>query len=101
MPARPRHFGDPMREQRLLEQGAGLVDLSHRSDAVGVPGPDRLGWLRYSLTTQQLEGLPAGVGVTALIQSPKATSSTPSTAVDDGETFWAHTEPGAAAAAAA
>ncbi|MFZ5870886.1 MAG: folate-binding protein, partial [Actinomycetota bacterium] len=24
------HYGDPVKEQRLLEQGLGLVDLSHR-----------------------------------------------------------------------
>jgi folate-binding Fe-S cluster repair protein YgfZ len=91
------HFGDPMREQRLLEQGAGLVDLSHR-DVLSVSGPDRLAWL-HSLTTQQLEGLPAGVGVTALILSPQGHIEHALYGVDDGETFWAHTEPGAAAAA--
>ena len=26
----PWHYGDPMREQRLLTGGEGLVDLSHR-----------------------------------------------------------------------
>jgi tRNA-modifying protein YgfZ len=93
------HFGDPMREQRLLEQGAGLVDLSHR-DVLSVSGPDRLGWL-HSLTTQQLEGLPAGVGVTALILSPQGHIEHALYGVDDGQTFWAHTEPGAATAAVA
>jgi folate-binding protein YgfZ len=91
------HFGDPMREQRLLEQGVGLVDLSHR-DVLSVSGPDRLSWL-HSLTTQQLEGLPAGVGVTALILSPQGHIEHALYGVDDGQTFWAHTEPGAAAAA--
>jgi folate-binding protein YgfZ len=93
------HFGDPMREQRLLEQGAGLVDLSHR-DVLSVSGPDRLGWL-HSLTTQQFEGLAAGVAVTALILSPQGHIEHVLYGVDDGETFWAHTEPGAAAAAVA
>lgn len=93
------HFGDPMREQRLLEQGAGLVDLSHR-DVLSVSGPDRLAWL-HSLTTQQLEGLPAGAGVTALILSPQGHIEHALYGIDDGETFWAHTEPGAAATAVA
>ena len=26
----PWHYGDPMREQRLLDAGEGVVDLSHR-----------------------------------------------------------------------
>jgi glycine cleavage system aminomethyltransferase T len=26
----PWHYGDPMREQRLFEAGAAVVDLSHR-----------------------------------------------------------------------
>ena len=34
------HYGDPLREQRLLAEGAGLVDRSDR-DVVTVPGPDR------------------------------------------------------------
>ncbi len=49
------HYGDPMREQRLLEEGLAVVDLSHR-DVVTVTGPDRLSWL-HSLTTQHLLGL--------------------------------------------
>jgi folate-binding protein YgfZ len=93
----PWHFGDPMREQRMLEQGAGLVDLSHRG-VLSVSGPDRLGWL-HSLTTQYFEGLEPGVGVTALILSPHGHIEHVLYGVDDGETFWAHTEPGAAAAA--
>jgi hypothetical protein len=43
------HYGDPLREQRLLAEGAGVVDRSDR-DVVAVPGADRLTWL-HSLTT--------------------------------------------------
>jgi folate-binding protein YgfZ len=93
------HFGDPMREQRLLDSGHGVVDLSHRG-VIGVSGPDRLGWL-HSLTTQQLEGLPVGQGVTTLVLSPLGHIEHALYGVDDGETFWAHTEPGAAPAAVA
>jgi folate-binding protein YgfZ len=92
----PWHFGDPMREQRGLEQGEGVVDLSHRG-VVTVTGPDRLGWL-HSLTTQQLEGLAPGRGVTALVLSPQGHLEHALYGVDDGTTFWAHTEPGAAPA---
>jgi tRNA-modifying protein YgfZ len=90
----PWHFGDPMREQRLLESGEGWVDLSHRG-VLTVSGPDRLSWL-HSLTTQHLEGLEPGVGVTTLVLSPQGHIEYVLYGVDDGETFWAHTEPGAA-----
>ena len=94
----PWHYGDPMREQRGLEQGEGVVDLSHRG-VVTVSGPDRLGWL-HSLTTQHLERLEPGRGVTALVLSPQGHLEHVLYGVDDGETFWAHTEPGAAPALA-
>ena len=90
----PWHFGGPMREQRMLEQGAGFVDLSHRG-VVTVSGPDRLSWL-HSLTTQHLEALVPGHGVTSLVLSPQGHIEHVLYGVDDGETFWAHTEPGAA-----
>ena len=49
------HYGDPLREQRLLAEGAGLVDRSDR-DVLAVPGADRLRWL-HSLTSQHLDRL--------------------------------------------
>lgn len=85
-----------MHEQRRLDAGEGVVDLSHRG-VITVTGPDRLSWL-HSLTTQYLEGLEPGLGVTTLVLSPHGHIEHVLYAVDDGETFWAHTEPGAAAA---
>jgi len=90
----PWHFGDPVREQRRLEAGEGLVDLSTRG-VVSVSGPDRLTWL-HSLTTQHLDRLPPGQGTTALVLSPNGHLEHALYGVDDGETLWAHTEPGAA-----
>ncbi len=91
----PWHYGDPMREQRSLDSGEGLVvDLSHRG-VLSVTGPDRLSWL-HSLTTQHLDALQSGVGVTTLVLSPQGHIEYVLYGVDDGETFWAHTEPGAA-----
>lgn len=95
----PWHFGDPMREQRLLAEGTGLVDLSHRG-VLSVTGPDRLAWL-HSLTSQHLTDLPAGQATTALVLSPHGHVEHVLYGVDDGDTFWAHTEPGAAAAVVA
>ena len=54
----PWHYGDPLREQRLLAAGGGAVDLSNRG-VVAIAGPDRLGWLN-DLTTQSVAGLGAG-----------------------------------------
>ncbi len=92
----PWHYGDPMREQRLFETGAAVVDLSHRG-VLTLTGPDRLTWL-HSLTTQHLTGLQPGEGVTTLVLSPQGHVEHVLYGVDDGTTFWAHTEPGAAPA---
>lgn len=93
------HYGRPMHEQRDLEAGHGLVDLSHRG-VVTVSGPDRLSWL-HSLTTQHLEQLPPHAGTTALVLSPEQGHIEHVLyGVDDGQTFWAHTEPGRAPALA-
>ncbi|HET9650071.1 MAG TPA: folate-binding protein [Microlunatus sp.] len=95
----PWHFGDPLREQRGLAAGVGLVDLSQRG-VLTITGPDRLAWL-HSLTTQHLTALARGEGTTTLVLSPQGHIEHVLYGVDDGETFWAHTEPGAAAAAVA
>ena len=92
------HYGDPMREQRLLEEGLGVVDLSNR-DVVTVTGPDRLSWL-HSLTTQHLLGLEPRTSREALILTPKGHVEHSLHLVDDGETTWITTEPGAGPALA-
>ena len=88
------HYGDPLREQRLLDAGDALVDLSHR-DVVRVRGADRLSWL-HSLTTQHLTALAPGVGTEALVLSPHGHIEHALYLVDDGEATWMHVEPGAA-----
>ena len=95
----PWHYGDPVREQRAMERGEARVDLSHRG-VLRVTGPDRLTWL-HSLTTQHLLGLQPGQGTTVLVLSPQGHLEHTLYGVDDGTSFWAHTEPGGAAAAAA
>ncbi|PUA81471.1 YgfZ/GcvT domain-containing protein [Nocardioides currus] len=87
------HYGSFNGEQRVLEAGEGFVDLSHR-DVVSVTGPDRLTWL-HSLTTQFFDGLAPGVWTQALILSPQGHVEHAFEGVDDGESFVAHTEPGA------
>ncbi|WP_328318270.1 CAF17-like 4Fe-4S cluster assembly/insertion protein YgfZ [Streptomyces sp. NBC_00388] len=86
------HYGDLFREQRALSEGAGLVDLSHRG-VVAVTGPDRLSWL-HLLLTQHVSDLPQGVATEALILSANGHIEHALYLVDDGETVWAHVEPG-------
>src|SRR3954454_19547449 len=64
----PAHYGDPMREQRVLDTAVGLVDRSNR-DVVAVPGEERASWL-HTLTTQHLSGLSAGQATELLVLSP-------------------------------
>ena len=87
------HYGDPMREQRLLVERLAVVDLSHRP-VLTVTGADRLSWL-HSLTTQHLLGLPPRTSRESLILSPKGHVEHDLHVVDDGETTWITTEPGA------
>ena len=82
-----------MREQRLLEEGLAVVDLSHR-DVITVTGPDRLSWL-HSLTTQHLLGLEPRQSREALVLTPKGHVEHSLHLVDDGATTWITTEPGA------
>jgi hypothetical protein len=88
------HYGDPMREQRLLDEGLAVVDLSHRG-VVTVTGPDRLTWL-HSMTTQHLAGLGPRQSRESLVLSPKGHIEHDLHLVDDGETTWITTEPSGA-----
>jgi tRNA-modifying protein YgfZ len=93
------HYGEPMREQRALDESAGLVDRSDRG-VLTIAGPDRLSWL-HSLTTQHLEGLAAGQSAEALILSPTGHVEHHLWLTDDGTSVWVHVEPGTSAALAA
>ncbi|HNQ07383.1 MAG TPA: glycine cleavage T C-terminal barrel domain-containing protein [Tetrasphaera sp.] len=90
------HYGDPMREQRLLTEGLGVVDLSDR-DVVTVTGPDRLTWL-HSMTTQDVQGLAPWASRESLVLSPKGHVEHDLHLVDDGTTTWITVEPGTGAA---
>ncbi|GAA1350918.1 CAF17-like 4Fe-4S cluster assembly/insertion protein YgfZ [Streptomyces beijiangensis] len=86
------HYGDLFREQRALAEGQGLVDLSQRG-VVTVSGADRLSWL-HLLLTQHVSELPVGQATEALILSANGHIEHALYLVDDGETVWAHVEPG-------
>jgi folate-binding protein YgfZ len=89
------HYGDPLREQRVMADQGAVVDRSHRS-VVRVTGPDRLSWL-HSLASQHLETLPAGEVREALILSPHGHVEHHLVLWDDGESTWLTAEPGSAA----
>ncbi|MEU0911461.1 YgfZ/GcvT domain-containing protein [Streptomyces althioticus] len=86
------HYGDLFREQRALADGTGFVDLSHRG-VVTVSGAERLGWL-HLLLTQHVQDLPPHEATEALILSANGHIEHALYLVDDGETTWAHVEPG-------
>jgi hypothetical protein len=86
------YYTDPLAEQRAIAASWGVVDLSHR-DVVRVTGPDRLSWL-HSLTTQHLEQLEPGGSAQALILDPQGHVQHALSLADDGESTWAHLEPG-------
>jgi folate-binding protein YgfZ len=89
----PAHYGDPMREQRLLDTAVGLVDRSNR-DVIAVPGEERASWL-HTLTTQHLTDLAANQGSELLVLSPHGHVEQHAYVTEDGSTAWLDTEPGA------
>jgi folate-binding protein YgfZ len=89
------HYGDPLREQRQLADGAGLVDRSDR-DVLTVPGADRLSWL-HNLTSQHLERLADGTGTEALVLSPHGHVEHHLVLADLDGTTWVDVEPGTGA----
>jgi folate-binding protein YgfZ len=89
------HYGDPLREQRILAQGAGLVVRDNR-DVLTVTGADRLSWL-HSITSQHLSDLKDGDSTQVLVLSPHGHVEQHWQLTELGETAWIDTEPGAAA----
>jgi tRNA-modifying protein YgfZ len=90
------HYGDPMREQRVMSERPTLVDRSNRG-VIKITGPDRLSWL-HSLTSQHLERLSPGSTEQALVLSPQGHVEHHLTLTDDGAATWIHVEPHTAAA---
>ena len=86
------HYGDPLREQRLLAEGAGLVDRGDR-DVLAVPGADRLSWL-HTITSQHLDRLVDGAGSEALVLSPNGHVEHHLVIAELGGTTWVDVEPG-------
>jgi folate-binding protein YgfZ len=80
------HYGNPVLEQRALESGRAVVDLSHRS-VLAVTGEDRLTWLD-SLTSQSLRALAPGESAETLLLDPNGRLEHAVRLLDDGVTAW-------------
>lgn len=89
------HYGEPLLEQRALDESAAIVDLSHRGIVV-VSGPDRLSWL-HSMTSQQLVDLQPGECVETMLLDPNGRIERVIRLVDDGERAWLLVDEGSAA----
>lgn len=88
------HFGEPNKEQRVLDEGQAWADLSHH-EIISISGEDRLTWL-HSLTTQFLENLPVNKWIQALILDPQGHIEHQFDLVDDGSITWLTLDPGRA-----
>lgn len=84
------HYGDPVREQRALLAGQGLVDLSHLA-VLTVSGIDRITWLN-TLSSQLLLGLDAEEPREILLLDPHGRVEHAAALVDDGDRTWLVTE---------
>jgi tRNA-modifying protein YgfZ len=82
----PGHYGNPIVEQRRLERGEAIVDLSDRG-VLTVTGPDRLSWL-HSMASQALDRLAPGASAEALFLDASGRIEHVVHVVDDGETTW-------------
>lgn len=80
------HYGNPIVEQRHLERGDAIVDLSNRG-VVTVTGPDRLSWL-HSMASQALDRLPAAEGAETLLLDASGRVEHAAHVIDDGTTTW-------------
>ncbi|SEB97398.1 hypothetical protein SAMN04489806_2270 [Paramicrobacterium humi] len=90
----PSHYGSPNIEQRRLEAGEAIVDLSNRA-VITVTGADRLSWI-HSMASQDLARLAPGVSAEALFLGPQGRLEHAVKIVDDGQTMWLLAEPDSA-----
>jgi tRNA-modifying protein YgfZ len=88
------HYGDPLREQRILETAAGVIDRSNRP-VLAISGPDRLPWL-HSICSQHVSNLADGESTEALVLSPHGHVEQHWQLTERDDTVWLDVEPGMA-----
>ena len=84
------HFGEPVKEQRALEDGKAFANLGHLP-ALSITGADRLTWI-HSLCTQDVEKLAPGEWKSGYILDPQGHLEFPLLLIDDGATLYIFTE---------
>lgn len=85
-PGVPAHYGNPLREQRVLDAGKALVDLSTRT-VLELRGEDRLTWLN-SITSGLVTALAVGDSGETLVLSPQGRIEHAAGLIDDGVSLW-------------
>lgn len=80
------HFGDPVREQRALENGEALAPLADRT-VLELTGSERLTWLD-SITSQSVARMNAGDSAEMLVLDPQGRVEHVAAVVDDGASTW-------------
>ena len=88
----PAHYGNPILEQRRLQAGDAIVDLSNRS-VLSIAGADRLSWLN-SMSSQLVSSLAPGQSSETLLLDPNGHIEHAVHLIDDGETLWLIVERG-------
>jgi hypothetical protein len=83
-----------MREQRILETAAGVIDRSNRP-VLAISGPDRLPWL-HSICSQHVSNLADGESTEALVLSPHGHVEQHWQLTERDDTVWLDVEPGMA-----
>lgn len=86
------HYGQPSQEQRALDHGKAVVDLSHHG-VIKLSGAERLSWL-HVLVSQHLADLQPGVSTETLFLDIRGRIDFAVKIIDDGFTVWIITEPG-------
>ena len=84
------HYGDPMREQRMLSAGRAFVDLSNLG-IIAVTGSARLSWLD-TLSSQRVNALIPGESAEFLLLDPNGRVLHSAGLFDDGATAYLITE---------
>lgn len=84
------HFGEPVKEQRALEEGKAFANLSHLP-VLAITGVDRLTWI-HSLCTQDVEHLQPGEWKSGYILDPQGHIEFPLLIIDDGASLYLFTE---------
>jgi len=89
------HYGDPLREQRWMSDGTGVVDLNNR-EVFRITGTERASYLNV-LSTAKLDELTPGQSASTFLLDPQGHILFFAALVETGEEIWGWTEPGCGA----